>query len=389
MGSSLEDLVLARGWHVDLNSVDGEGLSTSSKSADDLENALLDYDLRKCGKSVLPADINGAAVGSVSGPLILQVMGFQDVSMPSKFKTGSSKFGSKNRIMVFRLTDGVRECKAIECKPLVGLKPKELLPGVKVRLEGKVMVRYGLLILNDACFVVVGGRVSSLAEAYEAKQLYGGSERTGLVAKSEDQPPRFKPFDPTRRPRKKINQNTLSQIPETAQIEKGEKNEESIKGSGIERGTHKKAPSSSKVATTLLERMEASSNSQKFGGRSHGRRGRRNHDDATESSKHMTLDEWEASKKKASLPESSIDTDYELAMELQQKFDVEECSSGVIESGFFYEEHEQGRGRGGRGNRGGHRGRGGRGNRGGHRGRGGRGNRGGKGSKNASHGKKG
>ena len=137
MKDTPEDLLQARGWHIDLESVGGEGLSTSAISADDLERVLFDCDLRKCGKPTLPADINGAAIGSVCGPLVLQVMGFQDVSMPLKFKAGPSNFGSKNRLIMFRLTDGVRECKAIECKRLVGLKPKELLPGIKIKLEGK------------------------------------------------------------------------------------------------------------------------------------------------------------------------------------------------------------------------------------------------------------
>lgn len=352
MSCNLEDFVHRRGWHVDVNSVAGECLSTSTMSADDLEDILLNYDLRKCGRPSLPADINGAVVGSLNGPLVLQVMGFQDVSVPSKFNAGSSYGGSKNRIMMFRLTDGVKECKAIECKPLESLKPKELLPGMKIRLEGKVTIRYGLVLLTDACFIVLGGRVSSLAEAYEAKQLYGGVERAGQVSKSEGQPPRFKPFDPTRRIRKK---DIKTRTRESASGNMDEKEVESNpmgnkdKASNIQK---KPVGSSSKIAASLLERMEENSNTQKFGRHGRGRRGRRHHDDDESSSKHMTLDEWEASKNTA---KSSVDTDYELAMELQQKFDVEDCvqsipsQAAVIQPSFFYEEsgggHRRGRGR--------------------------------------------
>lgn len=364
MKDTLDDPIRARGWHIDLKPVSGEDVSTSSMSPDDLEKVLLDSDLRKCGKSTLPADINGANVGSVCGPLVLQVMGFQDVSVPSKFKTGPSNSGSKNRLIMFRLTDGVRECKAIECEPLVALKPKQLLPGMKIRLEGKVVIRYGLLMLTDACFTTLGGRVSSLAEAYEAKQLYGGSERAGNVLKKEDQPPRFQPFDPTRRPRKRDMKNPISQDQGVTYTKKKENSEASSKGSEKDIVSRNNASASSKVVTTLLERMEESSNHPKMGRRGRGRR--RNHFDNDDNSKHMTLDEWEASKKNSEPPESSIETDYELAMELQQKFDLEECDPNVIQPGFFYEGCNNGRGRGRHGRR---RGRGGHGGRRGHRGR--------------------
>jgi hypothetical protein len=312
----------SRGWCVDF---DKFGTQASVEAT---ERDLLDLDIRKVKRGVgcLPADINGRSYGTLEGPHVLQLMDFRDVSGPSRFNSPSSSTSSKNRLLMLRLTDGVRECKALEArKPISCLNLKALLPGMKIRVK-RVPVRHGVLILNEGDIDVLGGRVSNLAEAYEAQQLYGGANRS----QTGPTPPKFKPFDPTR-PAKR---STID-----AKMFKGEivgKNSVDLSTEGNKQTQEKKeqrAKVTSAAAANLLEKMsDKRSGGDRGRGRGRGRRsgGRRQgrDDDGLGSTQGtMTLDEWEASKKK--LPGNECDIDHELAMKLQEQFDLEDRHNTV------------------------------------------------------------
>ena len=311
-----QSVLESRGWCVDFASLDTQA------SVEAIERDLLDLDIRKVKRGVgcLPADINGRSYGTLEGPHVLQLMDFRDVSGPSRFNSPSSSTSSKNRLLMLRLTDGVRECKALEArKPISCLNLKALLPGMKIRVK-RVPVRHGVLVLNEGDIDVLGGRVSNLAEAYEAQQLYGGANRS----QTGPTPPKFKPFDPTR-PAKRSTIDT--------KMFKGKivgKNSVDLSTEGNKQTQEKKeqrAKVTSAAAANLLEKMsDKRSGGDRGRGRGRGRRsgGRRQSDD-TQST--MTLDEWEASKKK--LPGNERDIDHELAMKLQEQFDLEDQHNTV------------------------------------------------------------
>ena len=53
-----------------------------------------------------------------------------------------------DRLLQLKLTDGKTMCRAIEHKPCPALDIKHLLPGTKVRLDGTVSIRLGIIMLD-------------------------------------------------------------------------------------------------------------------------------------------------------------------------------------------------------------------------------------------------
>ena len=300
---------------------------------------------------------------------MLQIAGFCDVSGPIKYKIGTSS--SKDRIMMIRLTDGVRECKAIECRRLQMLNPKHLLPGMKVRVHG-LAVRFGVVLLEEKGFELLGGTVSNLVDAYEAQQLYGGPGRD-VQPNKEDKPPIFKPFDLSRGRRK-------SKAPDSrkkAEAPRATKSAEESKETAAERQTLdvQKEPSAkikTAAAQSLLHRMES-----KSVGRSRGR-GRRYRGEGYQQGEDtsMTMDEWNAQQ----AAKAAGNSDHALALAMQEQFDLEEREQGgahdlsadILGALYASPQHENDVGSGGhRTGRGrGHRSRGNRRGRGRSRGRG-------------------
>lgn len=289
----------------------------------------------------------------LQGPLVLQISGFCDVSGPIKYKVGTSS--SKDRIMMIRLTDGVRECKAIEhCRRLPMLNPKHLLPGMKVRVQG-LAVRFGVVLLEEKGFEILGGNVSNLVDAYEAQQLYGGPGRDAQQNK-EDKPPIFKPFDLTRGRRK----GKASDIRKKAEPPRGTKSADESKDHAPGRQTLdvQKEPSAkikTAAAQSLLHRMENRSGERSRGrGRRHRGAGDHQREDAS-----MTMDEWNARQ----AAKAAGDSDHALALAMQEQFDLEERQQGGAQElsadilGALYAhadgsesgQHHAGRGRGHRG----------------------------------------
>lgn len=249
------------------------------------------------------------------------------------------------------------------------LNPKHLLPGMKVRVQG-LAVRFGVVLLEEKGFEILGGNVSNLVDAYEAQQLYGGPGRDAQQNK-EDKPPIFKPFDLTRGRRK----GKASDIRKKAEPPRGTKSADESKDHAAGRQTLdvQKEPSAkikTAAAQSLLHRMENRSGERSRGrGRRHRGAGDHQREDAS-----MTMDEWNARQ----AAKAAGDSDHALALAMQEQFDLEERQQGGAQElsadilGALYAhadgsesgQHHAGRGRGhsGRGKgRGRGRSRGGRG----------------------------
>lgn len=73
-----------------------------------------------------------------------------------------------NRCLQFTLSDGAQTIKAIEYKPVSSLKT-EMMPGIKILLQGPIECRRGVLLLEEKHVTVLGGEVDALVivNAYE------------------------------------------------------------------------------------------------------------------------------------------------------------------------------------------------------------------------------
>ena len=86
------------------------------------------------------------------------------------------------------------------------LHTKDLIPGVKIKIQN-ALIRVGSLLLDSSKSVsVLGGRVERLAAAWEVQQMYGGTaERTSTTTTATttentttnkpDKPLPYKQFD--------------------------------------------------------------------------------------------------------------------------------------------------------------------------------------------------
>eukprot|EP00890_Picochlorum_soloecismus_P002582 jgi/Picsp_1/3324/NSC_06163-R1_tudor domain-containing protein 3 isoform 1 len=344
-----QDIVRSFGWYIRDESLEKE-------AAGDLQH-LLDSDLRKIGSPSLPADINSIVSQSLEEPLILQIVSSMDASIPTKCSTVCKD--GKKKMLLLRLTDGWRECRAMEYHHVPALQQKVLIPGMKIRLVGAA-VRYGMILLSPNSVELLGGYVKELAEAFEAQVLYGdlAKERKGKLGETEN-PPRFQHFDPSRRrrPLPTVSKDPRDSVRKCTHIDGGNSNRTKSKppfGSERKETTIPVIDDEDKVsipaasskinavaAESLLKKME-----KKAGESRKGREGRRRarHEERLSAPK-ITLDEWEAKKGGMQAPGSEICSDHELAVSMQNQFDLEDCkgaSSAGLQTellGMFYSEN--------------------------------------------------
>jgi len=244
-----------------------------------------------------------------------------------------------------------------------GLQEKVLIPGMKIRLIGAV-VRYGIILLRPNSVQLLGGYVRELAEAFEAQALYGhlGKERKGKLQEESEAPPRFRHFDPSRRrrPQPGISKDSRDNVKASADIHGGNSNRsKNIAPFGSEKKETTKLQeenddngaipvASSKMnavaAESLLKKMERKSGESRT-----ARQGRRRGRNMAKLSPTITLDEWEARKGAEQAPGSATFSDHELAVAMQNQFDLEDCkgvSSAGLQTellGMFYSENPSGR----------------------------------------------
>ena len=309
------------------------------------------------GSPSLPVDINSIASYSLE-PLVLQIVSSMDASIPTRCKTVCKD--GKRRMLLLRLTDGCRECQAMEYHHVPALQHKVLIPGMKIRLVGAV-VRYGIILLTPNCVELLGGYIKDLAEAFEAQVLYGdlAKQRKGLGSETGT-PPRFQHFDPSRRrrppptasgdPRDSVknnnartdgrNSNRTTSTPDSVSEQK-----EPAKSVIDSVDNVAASVASSKINTvaaeSLLKKMEKKSGENRKG----RERSRRARNEERFSAPKMTLDEWEAKNGGKQAPDSTVCSDHELAVSMQNQFDLEDskgASSAGLQTellGMFYSEN--------------------------------------------------
>lgn len=135
---------------------------------------------------------------------MLQIVDVIDIALPARFQhTLIDPSERKGRLLRLRLTDGNKKCVALEYGQLSHIRSDILIPGVKLKIQN-VTVRLGVLLLEKKNIEVLGGRVDSLAEAWETQQLYGGAadrkpsttavDGTTGTAVQVSKPPPFKPY---------------------------------------------------------------------------------------------------------------------------------------------------------------------------------------------------
>ncbi|KAF8819949.1 hypothetical protein IE077_003766 [Cardiosporidium cionae] len=179
---------------------------------------LLEADLRKIVSSTAPEfsianRLDGPANSKqtlLRGPILAQILDIIDIGKPRKsstfhevedeFAAPEQNFSDvkKVQMLLFRINDGRQTCKAIEYQkcPVLNI---EILPGTKIILSKKtpLEVRNGIILLQPEGVELLGGRISRLVEAKEAKQnvnrqLYQQAiavDKNGLSG-----PPKFEPF---------------------------------------------------------------------------------------------------------------------------------------------------------------------------------------------------
>lgn len=83
----------------------------------------LDTDLAACGEAVLPKEIAAAAVDSIPGPVVLQLLKVKNVSAPTE-NQGS---GHAPRMLKLQLTDGHTKCFGLELDPPIKVTQQILI----------------------------------------------------------------------------------------------------------------------------------------------------------------------------------------------------------------------------------------------------------------------
>ncbi|KAK6623614.1 hypothetical protein RUM43_009466 [Polyplax serrata] len=78
-----------------------------------------------------------------------------------------------NRCLVFTISDGVQELKAMEYKPLSKIRTNdpELLPGFKMLIIGPVECRKGMIMLQNENIMFCGGEVDTLTSSNNLRSL--------------------------------------------------------------------------------------------------------------------------------------------------------------------------------------------------------------------------
>ncbi|MPC55097.1 Tudor domain-containing protein 3 [Portunus trituberculatus] len=95
-------------------------------------------------------------------PLVLQVAKMRNVSAPKAFEES----GGAPRMLRVSLTDGCNIVQGLEVQNIKTLSLKTA-PGTKVRLNGKVSVNGGFLLLTPNNISVIGGTVQELYDKWK------------------------------------------------------------------------------------------------------------------------------------------------------------------------------------------------------------------------------
>ncbi|XP_050380528.1 uncharacterized protein LOC126797838 [Argentina anserina] len=332
-----------------------------------VESELLNTDLKSVGAKSLPDPVTLRKSSHLLGPKVLQIAWVRDIasSNADDFARNSSR-----RLLKLGLSDGHGEVAAIEYSHIASFSD-DVVPGTKVRLENKAVVRNGIVCLSPKVLTVLGGVVQSLYEEWEMNKKYSGFSRSTLRLSKESEgsgPPPFeklqvgaprtqfprqdKPYqsgvdtkssDATlrssdMRPTEKQQQSVHSKSNDNDDPDKRSNMDGNPKTDSIDERTEEKPSSSAPrpkeaveavpvqnqaAAQKLLQKMSHQNQDSRYSrGRKFRGKGRE------EESEVFTLEEWEKRKAGAkpsiTAPSADVRRDEELAWQLQNQFDLED-----------------------------------------------------------------
>ncbi|KAG9459367.1 hypothetical protein H6P81_003875 [Aristolochia fimbriata] len=195
----IENLV-SKGWcfrdvdemHFIIQSIPLDGKDKKA-SVGLVEAELLNMDLRDIGGVSLPDPSVIKKSSHLQGPKILQVASVRDISQ-SSIEVAFNSFQHRHRLLRFSLTDGHSEIIAVEYKAIPSITDV-IVPGIKVLLQHKTPIHSGIICLDSVTLKVLGGVVQTLYEEWEVNQKYSGFARSSIRApKAVDDdggPPQF------------------------------------------------------------------------------------------------------------------------------------------------------------------------------------------------------
>ncbi|KAH0970420.1 hypothetical protein GBA52_022576 [Prunus armeniaca] len=164
-----------------------------------VESELTNMDLKSISAKSLPDPNTLRKSSHLLGPQVLQaitplnslIAWVRDITRSSveDFVRNSSS----RRLLKLGLTDGHSEVAAVEYSHIPSI-PDDVVPGTKVRLEGRAAMRNGIVCLNPKVVTLLGGVVQSLYEEWQMNKKYSGFSRSSLRFSQESDgngPPPF------------------------------------------------------------------------------------------------------------------------------------------------------------------------------------------------------
>ncbi|KAG0484619.1 hypothetical protein HPP92_008698 [Vanilla planifolia] len=335
--------------------------SSCSFLVDSIESELLDMDLRNFGGKAFHDTSSNKKSSYFHGPKILQIVSLRDIQrsiMDSSFRTAQHH---RDHLLRFVLTDGLSEIVAIEYTPFPSITT-DIIPGCKIRLEGKVTIHYGILCLTAKDLTILGGHVQSLYEEWEIGQKYSGLHSFTRLPQGDDArgPPPFEKLQTG--DMKVVVQLNSSHVGDDQRHEKvrsdqhpqapeKEKMVESLKLMSSEIKTEKpsdiKARPKEVVDALPVQNQAAAQKLLQKMHKSHDERNSRGHKPRfkgkQQESQVFTLDEWERRKASTSMASrigdlQDISGDEELAWQLQAQLDIENCQEHQVNAGYAAEQ---------------------------------------------------
>lgn len=203
--SELSSALVREGWYLTDEGIEECKSSEKEKvTVTDIINVALNSDLRPIGKGFLPADINSGRVEKLEGPCVLQIQRIRNVSAPKENEDSQAA----PRMLRLQMTDGQTMCTGLEFKHLSKIS-LNTPPGTKVKLLGTVLIKNGLLLLDDSKIAVLGGEVDHMIEKWEIQRSLAKHSRSNVGA--EGGPPPFLPFGQKCLRQEEVDSKTLDQ----------------------------------------------------------------------------------------------------------------------------------------------------------------------------------
>ncbi|XP_055018049.1 recQ-mediated genome instability protein 1 isoform X2 [Boleophthalmus pectinirostris] len=142
-------------------------------------------DLRDLDHPVLPEGLSQSQKTVLSGIFCVQIDSVLDISQPAYGQLQKWKGTDCANDEVSAVTDGVQNMEAMEYQPISALSTS-LRPGVKLRLQGDIMCRLGMMLLGPTNVKLLGGEVDDLVDRNSQGRLL--CRTLGLPEEEEPQP---------------------------------------------------------------------------------------------------------------------------------------------------------------------------------------------------------